>query len=1622
VNFLKRLKKLLLPFVLLTATLGFSQAVQGNGVQPGEAQNSEVSLDTLNIHLDIPLVNKKGIGLPTALSLSYNSNLWLGGTLTHPGAFRPSSAVTPGWNTPVIIGGSLQYEVFDCGVPVPPPGQGNYKGYKYTTYTDVSGAVHPFTEPGGVLSPAEGLCALSSTVVSVDGSGFTYNLTTPGLNTSTVVDPSGTVLHPIGITTDLSSSIVDVNGNAVSYSSSTGVLTDTFGVAEVTVTGTPASGTVTYTYPISTGTASVNVLYTGYRLGTYFQCGANAPDWSSDQTFYLPTKVNLPDGSNYAMTYESQVSGTVTGRLASIVYPNGAAVSYAYSGPNNGVNCGDGSTAGLTKIVSGDATYSFTRNTSTWLTTTEIDAVGIANNTAVYTFVQQPVVITFGSFFMTKEVENQGSSTPLVTKTYCYQGTSCPQASVAPSFPITQTDVYTTLAGMSTSSRVSKTFDAYQNVTKTALYDFGASTPTRQTVSGPFGYTWNGNTSSPTCTTAIGSGVNDVPCQVQLENGAGSQLRNAYFKYDTSSNPGSLLESAVLTGGSSYLISAYTYNTNGVPSTVTDAAGNITNFAYSSSVCKSGRPTSITVWPVAGTTSLVTSFLYDSGCKGAVTTKITDPNSKPVTLGYSDPFWRLTTYTDELGNTTNNAYPMQSPYTSIETTLNFSSSTVDVYQQSYPNLGKALAQQLESPTSSNWDTVLSAYTWNSTGIFNSSSLPVVGTKTTVPTNVVNTTVTHDALGRTLVTTDGGGGTVTTAYTGQDVLNTLGPAPAGEVVKQVQKEYDGLGQLLSTCEISNSSQPLASAKNCGQVNGGYTGYLTKYTYNAEGTLASVAKSSSAATQTHSYTYDKLGRVLTETLPESGTVTNTYDGTCTVPTSGCGQLVSSIDANGNTSSYVYDGLNRVTSITYSGPNADGYNQYFVYDKAVVDGTAMVNAKGRLAEAYTATTATASKYVDEGFGYTARGESSDVYELTPNLGGYKHTKTSYYANGVLNSISGIPGGPWTYSVDGKGRLSDSTNGSSTILTAGITYNAADQPLVVTYGSGDYDTYTYDPLTTRMTGYAFTIGSTPATDSGTLIWNANGTLRSLSIADGVNSGGSQTCAYGGATAPGYDSIGRLLSVSCGYGAPGSKTLTYLWGQSFSYDVFNNLTKTVPAAPSGSYVYTPTTWNPGYSSSTNRPNGTTSDANGNLLTDTFHTYTWNQNNKITGVTDAGISVKYDAFGNAVEYYNGTTYTQPILSPMGNLGLWSKTALSKYRVPLPGGSELVSGTDIWHRDWLGSVRLASSLTGRNSVKDTAFAPYGETYATFGSATDDINFTGDNQDLVAGIFDTPNRELNPDQGRWLSPDPSSSGWNAYAYSDNPLGEVDPTGLSILDWLFGSKNCSSSTGKSCRWNNAWNGDNLQYAGAGIWLAPGSGTVGINCGVITGCGHGLHQITIKWSETNGGAGDSWDRSFISESVGEFEWDLVREGIFLGAARGTPSGDGGLVNGSVAMARNWLKQPTKYGTVATDINGNHWIQLAIEDIEKGNQWALESQMVVDAWVNGNKNPGYYIVKLTSENYMNRLDALDAEYNLNKFGRGMLEAAHAFPTTPRLSMYGNMPKDLRPNMEDMFKYKIEGD
>jgi RHS repeat-associated protein len=61
---------------------------------------------------------------------------------------------------------------------------------------------------------------------------------------------------------------------------------------------------------------------------------------------------------------------------------------------------------------------------------------------------------------------------------------------------------------------------------------------------------------------------------------------------------------------------------------------------------------------------------------------------------------------------------------------------------------------------------------------------------------------------------------------------------------------------------------------------------------------------------------------------------------------------------------------------------------------------------------------------------------------------------------------------------------------------------------------------------------------------------------------------------------------------------------------------------------------------------------------------------------------------------------------------------------------------------------------------------------------------DAKDTVTDEYDTPARELHPNLGRWVSPDPAGmaavdprnpQSWNRYAYvSNNPLNSTDPTG--------------------------------------------------------------------------------------------------------------------------------------------------------------------------------------------------------------------------------------------------------
>jgi RHS repeat-associated protein len=274
-------------------------------------------------------------------------------------------------------------------------------------------------------------------------------------------------------------------------------------------------------------------------------------------------------------------------------------------------------------------------------------------------------------------------------------------------------------------------------------------------------------------------------------------------------------------------------------------------------------------------------------------------------------------------------------------------------------------------------------------------------------------------------------------------------------------------LTSVCEITG----MTGSGACGQTSP-QTGYWTKYSYDALGDLTGVSQNAQSQLQTRSYAFDGLGRATSEMNPESGTVTFTYDTDPTCGTSS-GDLVKRLDAAGNVTCYSYDALHRVTSTTYpSGPNsANTPGKYFFYDTPCC-GWNLVNTKGRLWGAHTCFSPCSSLITDEVFGYDARGEVATVYESTPHSSGYYAVSANYWANGVLETLNGLPGLPQiNYGVDGAGRPYSVNAASGQNPVSSTTYNPASEPTGVTFGSSDSDSYKYDPMTGRPTEYTFSV-----------------------------------------------------------------------------------------------------------------------------------------------------------------------------------------------------------------------------------------------------------------------------------------------------------------------------------------------------------------------------------------------------------------------------------------------------------------------------------------------------------------------------------------------------------------------
>jgi RHS repeat-associated protein len=1335
-------KKMRIWFVIIAA-MAFVQTLpaQQTGYPPfGSFQVGNfdgVNLQDLNVTFSLPVIASSGRGINFQLPIVYNSLVWN----------KYSTVWSPnfGWQTNLpqgqLVGGQYYYLQFKCYNPGPGWVWGHRYKYGGYAFVDPAGTVHSFPiaittdDCWGDSGTYSGYASDASGYYGSVDANYVLHVTGPAgtaPGASSIIDANGNYITQT------------VNGNETDYTDSVGrkaakVITNTTSILYEFLDGT---GTNTY--------KTATLTLASESIKTNFACGGVTEYTGST---YLPTELDIPTPSGatlkYIFTYEPTPGSptTTTGRLQKVTLPTGGTYEYDYGAMNDGVSCTDGSVISMTRKVTDGSTvgtWQYTRvvtgNPAVWQNT----VTDAASNDTVYTFGYPTGPETMRQLYS----GTGGSRTIQRTLNTTWASNGTPATSV------------TILEDNSTQSETDTTFDSNGLLDLETEYDWGSNTHGAAMRTTTLTYLNSSNYTSRNI-------IDHVQTKIVRSGGATGTIQNrqdiAYDGATITSCPTSVAQhddthfgcSMNYRGNPTSVTTWLDPVTPGQPLTTTltyDVFGNVLQASGGGASQIQSSFSSTTQYAEPDSTSvggLTTYFTYYSDTGQLKTVK--DPNNQQTSYGY-DFLRRSTSVTRPDNFQVTTAYNDSAFTTNVTSPIDGSRSVQQI--TAFDAQGLPYTQTVEDSNNTVYSIVQTNY--DAMGRAYRTSNPY----TTSPQYW--TTTSFDGLSRVSSLTDPGTGTLSFTYTLNDVLQTLGPKPSGENTKSRQMEYDGAGRLLSVCEVTGMQGSGSCAQKSAQ-----TGYLTTYAYNVLDELTHVTQSS---TQTRTYAYDALGRMTSETNPEigangNGTITYAYDSDATCGSS-TGDLVKEVDAAGNVICSTYDALHRLTWVKYpSGPNAaNSYARFYWYDAIYVDNTSSTAyLKGRLSAAGTCTTPTCSVNTHEWtlyeYAYDATGRQTDVWERTPNSGGTYHTTATYWPNGAVASLSGIPGEPtYTFGVDGEGRNNSATQGSNALVSS-VLFNPANQITRTNLGDGDHDDYQYDSNTGRMTQYSFTIGATPQTESGTLTWNPNGTLQQLAISNPFNSNDNQICSYA------HDDLARLSNANCGS----------VWSQSFNYEPYGNITKTGTVA-----------WAPGYNPATNRYtlSGTSYDANGNLLTDTFNTYAWDSSNLPVSIGSRALT--YDAFGREVEKSSSGTYQwTAVYTPVGRAAFTTGQSLNYLEFNLPGGIR----TDAWtgsqnfvHGDWLGSTRLEST-SGRTVLGTQALAPFGEPYST--SGTVETAFAGTIADTASGTNDADARRQNPVQGRWISPDPAGLGavdlgnpqsLNRYAYVDNdPVDMTDPTGL-------------------------------------------------------------------------------------------------------------------------------------------------------------------------------------------------------------------------------------------------------
>lgn len=373
-------------------------------------------------------------------------------------------------------------------------------------------------------------------------------------------------------------------------------------------------------------------------------------------------------------------------------------------------------------------------------------------------------------------------------------------------------------------------------------------------------------------------------------------------------------------------------------------------------------------------------------------------------------------------------------------------------------------------------------------------------------------------------------------------------------------------------------------------------------------------------------------------------------------------------------------------------------------------------------------------------------------------KMTSVAYPTTYAWNGSALVPtsGPTYTYSFDAMDRATGLTDQNNNTAVSGVQYNAANQFLAINY-FGASETGTFNSL--NQLSLLTIAGSLDIT------YTFSSTANNGKITSQTDNISGETVTYQ------YDSLLRLLS------ATGSG-----WSETYGYDAFGNLVSKTPTggAPALSQAV---------SATTNQIVGQSYDANGNQLSGSLGSVTYDPENRI--LTAPGVQYAYDGTNKRIwrGTISGGNLTAQEVYFYGvdgqKLGTYALTANA-------GATPYIANSATNLAVFFGSKRVGITTSGTTAafVKDRLgsngkYYPYGEDRGT-PLPNNQVKFATYTRDSASGLDYADQRYFANNFGRFMSPDPywgsaSASAplsWNRYSYVfGDPINGNDPTGLDV-----------------------------------------------------------------------------------------------------------------------------------------------------------------------------------------------------------------------------------------------------